>query len=373
LYRSDDRGDNWTLISPDLTRQVDRDTLPVMERLWGADAVGKNLFTTDYGVSTAISESPLQASLLYVGTDDGLVQVSEDGGTNWRKIDSFPGVPNTAAVTDLMASQFDRETVYAAFTNYQRGDFKPYLLKSIDRGRNWTNVAGNLPDRNFVWSVVEDHVNRNLLFAGTEFGVFFTVDGGKQWTALRGKMPTIAVRDLEIQRRENDLVAATFGRGFYILDDYTPLRSITTETLNSDGAIFLPRKTYMYGELGFVRAAFGNETKPNPPYGALLTYYLRNKSDKVVITVTDAAGKAVRTLDVSGDAGLHRVAWDLREQPKPVTPNASEDAPPARPGQTQPGDPVATGRYKVTLSRVVNGVTTSLGTPQEFEVAQLSQ
>jgi len=306
--------------------------------------------------------------LLYVGTDDHLIQVSEDGGSNWRKIDGFPGVPDSALISDILASQHDADTMYVAFTNHQRGDFKPYLLKSADRGRNWTSIAGNLPDRHFVWSLAEDHINRNLLFAATEFGLFFSSDGGRQWTPLRGKIPTIAIRDIEIQRRENDLVAATFGRGFYILDDYTPLRFMTPETLTSDGLIFPVRKTYMYGELGYVRAAFGNETTPNPPYGSLITYYLRGDSEKAVLTVTDASGKTIRTLDAPGAAGIHRVAWDLREQPRPPETNPDEGPPAERGNQMQPGPPVSAGKYKITLGRIVNGVMTTLGPAQEIEI-----
>ncbi|MBI4471446.1 MAG: glycosyl hydrolase [Acidobacteria bacterium] len=368
LFRSDDRGESWTMIGPDLTRQIDRDALPVMGRVWGPEAVGRNLFTTDYGVATALAESSRVEGLLYVGTDDHLIQVSEDGGSNWRKIDGFPGVPDSALISDILASQYDANTVYVAFTNHQRGDFKPYLLKSTDRGRKWTSIAGNLPDRHFVWSLAEDHINRNLLFAGTEFGLFFSSDGGRQWTPLRGKIPTIAIRDIEIQRLENDLAAATFGRGFYILDDYTPLRFMTPETLTSDGLIFPVRKTYMYGELGYVRAAFGNETTPNPPYGSLITYYLRGDSEKAVLTVTDASGKTIRTLDAPGAAGIHRVAWDLREQPRPPETNPDE-GPPARSGnQMQPGPPVSAGKYKITLGRIVNGVMTTLGPAQEIEI-----
>src|SRR5207244_2058568 len=154
--------------------------------------------------------------------DDGLVQVTEDGGKAWRKSESFPGVPDMTYVSDLCASNHDPNVVYAAFNNWQRGDFKPYLLKSADRGKTWTSIVGDLPGHHQVWCIVEDHVNKNLLFAGTEFGLFFTVDGGKNWVQLKGNVPTVAFRDLEIQKRENDLVCATFGRGFYILDDYTP-------------------------------------------------------------------------------------------------------------------------------------------------------
>ncbi len=173
---------------------------------WGPDAVTRNLFTTALSVGSALAESPVKDGLLYFGSDDGLVQVTEDGGKNWRKIDSFPGVPEMTYVSSLCASKHDAGTVYAAFNNLQRGDFKPYLLKSTDRGKTWTSIVSNLPQNHQVWCVVEDHVNKDLLFVGTEFGLFCTVDGGKNWVQLKGGLPVVAFRDLEIQRRENDLV-----------------------------------------------------------------------------------------------------------------------------------------------------------------------
>jgi hypothetical protein len=310
--------------------------------------------------------------LLYVGTDDGLVQVSEDNGKIWRKIERFPGVPELAYVSDLCPSRHDADTVYAAFNNYQRGDFRPYLLKSTDRGKTWASVAGNLPDRHPVWSVVEDHVNRDLLFAGTEFGLFFTVDGGKHWLPLRGGAPTIPFRDLEIQRREGDLVCATFGRGFFVLDDYTPLRHLTPETLAKDGVLFPPRKTSHYHERTYVRAASWNHTVPNPPFGAVLTYYLREPvPGGVVLTVTAADGKVVRRLNGPSSAGLHRVTWDLRPE------GAAGPGGGGRGGgggfqRRPPAPPVNPGTYKVQLGKREKGDPTPLGKAETVEVVAVS-
>ena len=225
-------------MSPDLTRQLDRNKLPVMGRVWGPDAVSKNSATSYFGNIVALAESPKDEGLLYAGTDDGLIQVTEDGGDSWRKIETLP----RRAGDDLRRApggrQHDAATVYAAFDNHKMGDFKPYLLKSTDRGRTWTSIAGDLPARGSVYALAEDHVDPNLLFAGTEFGLFFTIDGGKKWTRLKGGLPTIAVRDLAIQERENDLVVATFGRGFYVLDDYTPLRRTTPALLEQEAVLF---------------------------------------------------------------------------------------------------------------------------------------
>ncbi len=283
LFRSDDRGDTWRAISPDLSRNLDRNALKVMGRVWGVDAVAKNNSTSFYGSIMSISESPLVDGLLYVGTDDGLVQISEDGGQNWRKVEDFPGldVPEFAFVNDIEASRHDPNTVYVVMYNYKRGDFRPYVVKSTDRGHTWSSIAGDLPPRGSTYTIVQDHVKPEMLFVGTEFGVFVTLDGGLKWIPLRGGLPTIVVRDLEIQRRENDLAVGTFGRGFYILDDYAPLRELTTELLDRDAHLFAIKPAQLFiqtdpsggGEKGFQGASF--YTAPNPPFGATFTYFLK--------------------------------------------------------------------------------------------------
>jgi hypothetical protein len=324
--RSDDRGTTWKLVSPDLTRNINRDTIPVMGRLWGADAVWKNAFTDQFGTGTAVAESPLKEGVLFVGTDDGLVQISEDGGQTWRKVDQFPGVPDMTYVTDVFPSPHDANTVFVTLNDFQRGNFKPYVMRSSDLGRTWSSVAGDLPQRDPVWTVVQDPVNANLLFIGTEFGLSFTADGGRHWVKLKGGMPIVTVRDLEIQARESDLVAASFGRGFFVLDDYAALRGLTSELLSQEGALFAPgRKARLYEELGYYRAQGDNIASPNPPQGALLTYYLRDDvpntaGRKMVLTIADSTGRQVRQLDAAMKAGLHRTPWDLRETAPPARP-----------------------------------------------------
>lgn len=372
LYRSDDRGDNFRAVSGDLTRQLDAENQLIMGRVWGPDAVQKNNFTTALSVISALDESRLVEGLLYVGTDDGLVQVSEDGGKKWRPIEEFPGIPRHAYVSDVCASEHDSDTLYAAFNNYQRGDFKPYLLKSNDRGRTWESIAGNLPGRHFVWSIVEDSKNPELLFAGTEFGLFFTVDGGRQWVQLRNGAPTVAFRDLAIQRRENDLVCATFGRGFYVLDDYTPLRHIKPETLTENGVLFKPRDAWVYNELGYIYSAFGNFTTPNPQFGATLHYYLseefvRKGSDKVVISITNGIGQTVCEITCPATAGLHRVVWDLKGSTEQ---NVKSGGQGRRKGSSN--ELVKPGGYAVSLQGVINGKKTRLGKSQLIQVKSIS-
>jgi photosystem II stability/assembly factor-like uncharacterized protein len=360
LYRSDDRGDSWRAISPDLTRQLDRNKLPVMGKVWSVDAVSKNVSTAFYGNISAIAESPKQEGLIYAGTDDGLVQVTEDGGKTWRKVEKIDGVPQDAYVQRIVASQHDAGVVYVAFEGHQNGDFKPYVIKSADRGKTWVSISGNLPENGAVYSLAEDHVDPKLLFAGTEYGLFFTNIGGEKWIKLTGGMPTVQVRDLAIQKRENDLVLGTFGRGIYILDDYSPLRSATPETLKQESALFPAKTALSYlpaSPLGSAGKGFQGEaffTAPNPPFGAVVTYYLKDpirtkrqerqqrerettrkgetppypseaelraeaeeEAPAIVVTVTDSSGKPVRRFDAPVTRGIHRVAWDLRG-PAPV-------------------------------------------------------
>jgi photosystem II stability/assembly factor-like uncharacterized protein len=405
LFRSDDRGDSWRPVSPDLTRQIDRNTLPVMGRLWSIDAVFRHGGTSFYGNVVSLAESPVKEGLLWVGTDDGLIQVSPDGGATWRKIEKFPGVPENTYVSRLEASRFDGDTVYAAFDNHKRGDFKPYLLKSTDLGKTWTSIASDLPERNTVYALVEDPVDRNLLFAGTEYGLFFTQDGGKKWWQLKGGLPISAVRDLTLQEREHDLVLATFGRGFYILDDYTPLRLARPELLEKEAVLFPVKDAPMFveaspfGERGKGFQGTTYFTAPNPPFGAVFTYHvkdtynsrkkqrwerekktleekegvveypsreatqaeLREDDPYVLLTVSDETGQVIRRLQGPATAGFHRVAWDLRFPPAdPV----SLEEPEA--DRAPRGPMVAPGEVKVELAKVIDEERTPLGEARSF-------
>jgi hypothetical protein len=311
-------------------------------------------------------------------------------------------------VTDIHPSPIDANTVFVTFNDFHRSNFKPYVLKSIDLGRNWTSISGDLPQRDPAWTVVQDHVKPGLLFVGTEFGLSFTVDGGQHWVKLKGGMPTIPIRDLEIQKRESDLVAASFGRGFFVLDDYSALRSLDTAALAQEGTLFaVGRKARVYDEIGYYRAQGDNVASPNPPMGALLTYYVREDAPsgaKYVLTVADASGKQVRQLDAVSKAGLHRTPWDLREA-APQGQGQQAQRPPADPdnpdAEAQPpaggrgggggggrggrggagggggrgfgrsGPLVKPGNYTVTLGRSVSGTVTPIGQPQTVEVTPL--
>jgi hypothetical protein len=390
LYRSDDRGDSWVTISPDLTRQLDATKIEIMGKVWPTTSVAFNQATTTLSTITAIDESPLLEGLLYVGTDDGLVQVSDDGGRNWRKTDKFPGVADYAYVTDVFASPREAGTVFVTLNNYQRGDYKPYIVRSTDKGRNWTSISGNLPARSGVWSIVQDHVSGNLLFAGLEFGVWFTVDGGQSWTQLKGGIPTTQARDLTIQRRENDLVVGTFGRGAFILDDYSALRDLTPAGVADEARLLPLRDAYLFEELGQQAAAWGNIVTPNPPVGATLTYTVGRAPEgdaKLVMTIADDTGKQVRRFDVAKTAGLNRATWNLRADAPPTEgrgggrggdpgdPAGGGEQQQAGPGGGRGGPPqgplVSPGRYRATLGRQSGETVTPIGAAQSFQVVAL--
>jgi photosystem II stability/assembly factor-like uncharacterized protein len=407
IFRSDDRGDTWTPISGDLTRALDRNKLETMGKIQRADAVAKHRSTSPYGNIVSLSESPLLEGLIYAGTDDGLIQVTEDGGKSWRKIDRFAGVPEMSYVSDIETSRHDTDTVYAAFDNHKVGDFKPYVLKSTDRGRSWTGLTGDLPERGTVYSIAEDHVRNDLLFAGTEFGVFFTPDAGKRWVQLTGGLPVIAVRDLEIQRRENDLVVGTFGRGIYVLDDYAPLRDVTLEVLEGEGALFSIKDAWRFipsVPLGVRGQSFQGDsyyTAPNPPAGAWITYYLgkalepmaksRRSEEKgetppyptmdrlraetreddpvIFFEIRDSRGEVVRRLSGETGAGFHRVTWDLRYPPSDPT---SLEPPSDNPFADPPAGPLALpGVYTVSMFARVDGELSPMGEPREVSVVPL--
>jgi len=390
LYRSDDRGDSWVTISPDLTRQLDATKIEIMGKVWPTTSVAFNQATTTLSTITAIDESPLLEGLLYVGTDDGLVQVSDDGGRNWRKTDKFPGVADYAYVTDVFASPREAGTVFVTLNNYQRGDYKPYIVRSTDKGRNWTSISGNLPARSGVWSIVQDHVSGNLLFAGLEFGVWFTVDGGQSWTQLKGGIPTTQARDLTIQRHENDLVVGTFGRGAFILDDYSALRDLTPAGLADEARLLPLRDAYLFEELGQQAAAWGNIVTPNPPVGATLTYTVGRAPEgdaKLVMTIADDTGKQVRRFDVPKTAGLNRATWNLRADAPPAEGRGGGrggdpgdaagggEQQQAGPGGGRGGPPqgplVSPGRYRATLGRQSGETVTPIGAAQSFQVVAL--
>ncbi|MCK5033636.1 MAG: glycosyl hydrolase, partial [Calditrichia bacterium] len=411
VWKSDNRGDSWIAISGDLTRNQERISLPIMGKNWSWDSPWDFVAMSTYNTITSLAESPKQNGLIYAGTDDGLIQITEDAGKNWRKIDvdDLPGVPKTAFINDIKADMFDANTVYVVLDNHKFGDLNPYLLKSTNRGKSWKSIKGNLPERTLVWRIVQDHVNPNLLFTATEFGIYFTIDGGEQWIKLKGGVPTISFRDIAIQRRENDLVGASFGRSFFVLDDYTALRDVSEKQLQQEATLFPTRKAWWYIERP--KLAFSEKgsqgaahfTGPNPPFGAVFTYYLkddlktkkairqekekklieknkniafpgwneveaerRQEEPKIWLTVADKQGNVIRRLEGPTKKGFHRIAWDLRFPPSDAIElkEVPKDEEPK-------GALAAPGEYTVILSKQIDGIITELSDAKTFSVEQL--
>ena len=388
VYRSDDRGDTWTRISPDLTRKLDPFNIPIMGKVWPRDSIALNTSTTALSNVVSLDESPLMEGLLYAGTDDGLLQITEDAGKNWRKVEDFPNVPKWTYISDVAPSPRDVNTVFVTLNNWQRGDYKPYVVKSTDRGKTWTNITSNLPEKHDVWTILQDHVNGNLLFVGTEFGLFVSVDGGGRWVKMSGGMPSIQVRDITFQKRESDLVLATFGRGFYILDDYSPLREMSSEALAAEAKLFPLRDAYRFTMLGSAPAGSagigtlsGNTTFPNPPYGATFTYSVAQappSGTKLVLTIFNAQGQQFRRMDLDSTPGLKRVTWNLRGDVPPATQSGGrgQGGPPAAPqqffGRGQQAGPEATpGLYRAQLGKMIGEKVDPIGEPQLFRVRSI--
>ena len=413
VFRSDDYGSTWDVLSDDLTAQINRNELEVMGRVWEFDAVMKNSSTSPYGTLVAFDESPLNPNLLFAGSDDGLIHRSEDGGATWESVEGNCPVPEMSYVNALVASVHDENVVYACFNHHKYGDFKPYVLRSSDKGATWTSISSDLPERGSSYSIAEDHEMAELLFVGTEFGVFFSNTGGDNWHQLKSGVPTVAVRDIAIQRRENDLVLGTFGRGFYVLDDYTPLRMMSEDAQAEVAQLFPVRDALSFENrypLGLPGEAFQGDSYwrgDNLGATAIFSYYLRDKvktqkevreaeykearkSDSAIsypgydeleaeqseheprlwFTVRDASGQVVRKLDAEPKRGIHRIEWDLRTPSKdPVRLSRPDFYNPF--AGTDDGTLVAPGTYSVEMSLRMNGVDSTLGEPQSFEIKPL--
>lgn len=414
VFRSDDYGNSWEVISEDLSQQIDRNTLKVYDRVVSIDAVMKNGSTSLYGSIVAFSESPINKNLLAAGTDDGLLHVSENGGETWRKISSIDGVPNQSYVNSVFLSKHDENVMYVAYNHHKYGDFKPYIFKSSDKGISWTSIASNLPERGSVYAIEEDHVDADLIFVGTEFGVFFSPNKGDNWKQLKIGLPTIAVRDIAIQERENDLVLGTFGRGFYVMDDYSVLRQVENEAPKEEAKIFPVRTALMWEQsspLGLPGKSFQGDnfyTAENLGPEAVITYYYdkefkslkdqRQKDDKALIkdkkdapypsyddlkaeaeeskdelvfTIKDASGKVVKKEFKAAKKGVQRFHWNLRYTTQnPINFNKPSFYNPF--GGVDEGTLVNPGTYTVEMGLLKNGNVTVLTSPVSFQVKALN-
>jgi len=414
VFRSNDYGNSWEVISDDLTQQIDRNTLKVFDRVVSIDAVAKNGSTSLYGSIVALSESPIDENLIGVGTDDGLVQITENGGATWRKISNINGAPKQSYVNSIYLSKHDVNVIYVAFNHHKYGDFKPYIFRSSDKGNSWTNISNNLPERGSVYSIEEDHIDPNLIFCGTEFGIYFSPNKGNRWKKLGTGLPTIAVRDVAIQARENDLVLGTFGRGFYVLDDYSALRTIKNELPTITAAVLPVREALMWEKslpLGLPGKSFQGDnffTAPNLGPEAIITYYyddtfetlkekrtekekelIKNGKDtpyptykalkaeteedllQLVFTIKDSQGVTVKKEFKKPTKGLQRFNWDLRYTlPDPIN---LEEANFYNPWESKDeGTLVQPGIYTVEMHKFQNGIATLLTEPVTFSVKSLA-
>jgi len=409
VWRSDDRGGSWQAISGDLTTGQNRYELEYMDRVWSVDDLHDYYAMSLYATITAITESPQAEGTLYSGSDDGLIHVTSDGGANWQKADELPGVPERSYINDIEASLFDSNTVFAIADAHKTGDYSPYVFVSTNRGRDWDRISGDLPENTIVWAIQQDHENKDLLFLGTEFGVYFSVNRGANWHQLSGA-PTIAFRDIKLQRRDNDLVGATFGRGIYVLDDYSALRAMSEDGFGKEPALLPVRDAWWYipsepsQAIGMPTLGSDSFTTPNPDFGAIFTYFLNKEfkssadsrheqetvirkdngnvpfpgwdqltaesteaKPRVMLRVSDHEGQPVRWLEGANVAGIHRVAWDLRYP----APNAIDLSEPefSPPWATEGVGPLAApGRYTAQLFAIAGGTATPLGEPQGFNV-----
>lgn len=314
VFKSADFGKTWEQISPDLTTNNTE-----KQKDAGGPIAFENSTAEYHTTIITLAESPLRKGQIWVGTDDGNLQVTNDGGKDWDNIiRNVSGVPANSPVSAIEPSRVNAQTAYVAFDRHMFDDFRPYVFKTTDGGKSWQNVAGNLPAKAYVQVVREDPKNSNLLYAGTELGLFASYTAGREWIALNLKnLPNVAIHDIVVHPRENDLILATHGRSIFIFDDATPIQQMTGDILKKDAHLFSTRPglrfTTRFTRYGIGEKAFSG---PNPPYGALITYYLKTKPDDKLtfkVQILDAGGKLIQELDKPAkEKGLNRIAWNLR-------------------------------------------------------------
>lgn len=405
VFKSTDYGNNWTLISGDLSKNMDRNTLKVMDRHWGPDAVAKDQSVSMYGTIIYFDESRLDANLLAAGTDDGLIQLSSDGGSTWNKTNRPAGLPDFAAISSVHFSKFDKNTLYASWDNHKDGDFNPYIYVSKDNGNKWQNISSNLPKNGSIKCLAQDYKASDLLFVGTEFGVFVSTDHGKWWGQLKGGLPPIAIMDMEIQERENDLVLATFGRGFSILDNYAPLRDATSEIYEKEVAILPIKRAKLFQTRNPIgRGGNGNQganyyQEPNPVFGASIYYWVKNSHESpkairekaeaeavktkgdfpltdietlrtekqyqgayALVSIKDAEGIEIRRMRGSAGKGMQKATWDLRHSDLRVLSNTAAN---------MPGFIVRPGTYTAEITIIENAKVLFTSNQVSFEVKEI--
>ena len=358
LFKAYNRGDSW-MASADLTKQIDRSEIQLMGVPGDKTQLSKNDGVGAYSTIISVSESPILPGVVWAGTDDGNLQVSKDGGTTFTEVGkNIPGLPagHRYWVSRIDASHFDAAVAYVSIDGHRSHDLKPYVYVTRDYGATFQNITGNLPGTGNVQVIREDPRNKNLLYAGTEFGLFISLNGGQRWEKFMNNYPTVRTDDILIHPRDGDLIAASHGRSVWIADDITPLQQLTPEVMSQDAALFDLRPTVAYlndqqrGEQVGGQKVFIGE---NGPRGALINYYLRAASTgDVQISIADGTGKVVRTLTGPKSAGINRVLWNLSTAPNPTAGGGG-----GRGGGVAPVEP---GTYMVTLSAAGKTITKPL-------------
>ena len=323
VFKSTDRGNSWTAISGELTEATDRETLALMNTKVADIEIAKNDGVQSYGNIVSLVESQKQAGVIYAGTDDGKVHMTKDGGKTWTDItNKFPGVPKNAYVSRLVPSVHDVSVVYASFDNHRADDMNTYVYASVDGGNNFRSIGEGIPKGHTVTSMTEDPKNPNVLYSGTEFGLFVSPDRGGKWLRVKGNLPTVPIHEIVFHPRDNDMILATHGRSIWILDDATPVQQYS-EAIKTDAFLFDMRTAMQFNPAnnrGFIT------DKPfhgkNPTYGAPISFYLSKPQTNVSLRIRDASGTQVRELTGNDlrearGAGVNRVYWDLRHQPLP--------------------------------------------------------
>jgi photosystem II stability/assembly factor-like uncharacterized protein len=353
LFRSYNRGETWTA-SPDLTNNIGRNDRPIMGVAGTVPMASKHDGAASYSNIITISESPVIPGVLWVGTNDGNVQVSRDGGATWKNVvGNVKGVPREAHVSRVEASYFDGSTAYVSFDAHRTDDHKPYVFVTTDLGEAWTSISGNLPYGN-VNVVKADPRNRNLLYVGTEYGFYISLTGGAEWKRFMNGLPAVRVDDVIVHPRENDLILATHGRSIWIMDDISALQQLSDETMKTDGTLLDIRPATAW--INDIQKAILVEGAKhfrgqNPSRGSAISYWLKGApADDVRITISDVAGREIRVIEGTKEAGLNRVHWDLafpggrggRGGRGAAGGTAQAGAAPARAAQPAPGQPAQT-------------------------------
>jgi photosystem II stability/assembly factor-like uncharacterized protein len=413
VWRSENRGDSWSPISKDLTKNEERLSLPIMGGVQSFDNAWDVYAMSTYNTITSLSESKTNENVLYAGTDDGIIQNTNDGGKSWNKmtVDNLPNVPASAFVNDIKVDLFDENTAYVSLDNHKFGDYSPYLYKTTNGGKKWKSIVNGIPDGTLIWRLVQDHINPNLLFLGTEYGVYVSLNQGDKWYKFSNGLPTISIRDLAIQKRENDLVLATFGRSFYVLDDYSPLREMTEENLEKEAFLFSSRKALQYNQIMGGSGSSGGSTyvANNPKYGATITYHLsenphislkqkRQKNERksktnlkfpgwdaldkeidepkaeAIVIITDKDGNFVDEISGPLRKGTHRVNWSLRTSKSTTTNVYSGSSSGQRWGRSRGiTSNVSPGMYNATLYKRIGGILEQIADPVEIEVDRIRE